>query len=307
MRIISRKYFIIGLLTGMALLFTFVFSFPDGKLHIVFCNVGQGDAVYIRTPKGSDLLIDGGPNDKVLTCLGKYMPFYDRTIDLVLLSHPESDHITGLVSVIQRYNVRYFVIAPVRNENKVYQQLAAEIKKKNIQVKQLFQGDSFFLDGVKLTVLWPEKKWLSENISAPVSVANDLDFLSHFNTSSVLGFATDRSLNDFSYYFHLQYGLFDALFTGDGDSRVQDEIMSRVSLPDVELLKFPHHGSKYAVLDEFLDAIKPELAVISVGKNPWGHPTSEAIKQLTDRAIRIKRTDLDGNVEVVVDGKSWRW
>ena len=110
---LSKKHFLSGILIGLVLLSTYLFTLPDGRLHLVFCNVGQGDSTYIRTPSNLDMLIDGGPDDKVLSCLGRHMPFYDRTLDVVVLSHPQADHMRGLISVIQRYNVKYFVIGAV--------------------------------------------------------------------------------------------------------------------------------------------------------------------------------------------------
>lgn len=299
----KQKPFIFGLLIGTVLLFVYIFSLPDGKLHIVFCNVGQGDAVYIRTPANEDLLIDGGPNDKVLSCLGKHMPFYDRTIDVIVLSHPQKDHLQGLISVVERYNVKYFVIGAVGNESEGYNRLVENIKKKNVSVKNLYKGDGFSLGKVKFSILWPEKEWVVQNLSPSSS---DLSYLGDLSSSKVLGLSTTRDLNDFSYFVHLKYGTFDALFPGDGDSRVQPEVMSIVSLPDVEVLKYPHHGSKYGVTDDFLDTINPEFAVISVGKNPWSHPTKETLDTLLDRSIQFKRTDLDGDVEVISDGTGWR-
>src|SRR3972149_6329793 len=106
----NKKYFLFGFLIGFILLTSYFFSLPDGKLHIIFCDVGQGDAAYIRTPNNQDMLIDGGPDDKVLSCLGRHMPFYDRTIDVVVLTHPQKDHLQGLISVVERYTVKYFVM-----------------------------------------------------------------------------------------------------------------------------------------------------------------------------------------------------
>ena len=299
----SKKHFIFGSLIGLVLLFSYFFTLPDGKLHLVFCNVGQGDAAYIRTANNLDMLIDGGPDDKILSCLGRHMPFYDRTLDVVVLSHPQADHLTGLISVLQRYRVKNFVIGVIgNNDAKVYKQLIDEVNKKNIPVKHLYTGDNFSLGALKVSVLWPEKKWVAENLSFSLSSLSDLGSLSD---SRVLGLATDRDLNDFSSYLHLTYGTFDALFTGDGDSRIQPEILARAALAKVDVLKFPHHGSKYGALPEFLDQVKPALAVISVGKNPWGHPTSEALKLLSDKDIKIKRTDKEGDIEIISDGKTW--
>jgi competence protein ComEC len=292
----SKKHFVFGLIIGLVLLVSYLFALPDGKLHLVFCNVGQGDAAYIRAPNNQDMLIDGGPDDKVLTCLGKHMPFFDRTIDVVVLSHPQKDHLQGLLSVIQRYSVKYFVIGVEGNETEGYKKLVELIKQKNIPVKNLYTGDQFSLGAVKMSVLWPEKTWIAQQLSLS---------LSYLGNPQVLGVQTSRETNDFSYIVDLSYGSFDALFPGDGDSHIQPEVMKAANLPKVDVLKFPHHGSKTAMLAEFLDKIKPELAVISVGKNSYGHPTEEALELLSNKAIKLKRTDIDGDIEVVSDGKSY--
>lgn len=286
-----KKTLLVGLALTVSLVFAFIFSIPDGRLHLTFCDVGQGDAAYIRTPGNQDILIDGGPNDKVLQCLGKNMPFYDRTIDLVLLSHPQKDHFQGILSVIDRYNVKYFVISPVAGSGIEYQKLIKKIEEKKIPVKILYSGDKFSLGKVEFDILWPQKQWVANNLSSD---------------SNVLGLATSKEdPNEFSYYVHLSYGQFDALFTGDGDSLIQKDVEKLDMLPDVEVLKLPHHGSKTSVLSEFLDKIKPELAIISVGKNSYGHPAGETLKLLKDHAVKIKRTDQDGDVNVVSDGNNW--
>lgn len=282
------------------MLFTAIFSLPDGRLHIVFCDVGQGDAAYIRTPNNQDMLIDGGPDDKVLSCLGRHMPFYDRTIDVVVLTHPQKDHLQGLISVVERYTVKYFVIGMEGNTTEGYKKLVTAISDKKIPVKNLYTGDKFSLGKVEFDVLWPEKSWVAAQLGSDLERAKGLT-----PDSAVLGLSTDTELNDFSYYLDLKYGSFSALFTGDADSRIQPEIMKSADLPDVDVLKFPHHGSKYGATDEFLEKVSPETAVISSGKNPWGHPTKEALDLLLDRKVQIKRTDLEGDVEIISNGRRW--
>lgn len=289
----------IGGLFGLILLFAYIFSLPDGKLHLVFCDVGQGDAAYIRTPDNFDMLIDGGPNSKVLDCLGNNMPFYDHSLDVVVLSHPQKDHLQGLIDVVERYSVKYFVIGVIGNESEGYKKLVRLIQQKKIPYKNLYQGDKFSLGKVKFEVIWPEKEWAASKTSPAPQLAGAT------NSQAVLGLATSADLNDFSYMLHLSYGEFDALFTGDGDSRIQPEVLATVVLPDVEVLKFPHHGSKTGILPEFLAKIKPEAAVISVGKNPWGHPTKEALQILSDNNIQTWRTDLLGEIEIETDGTTW--
>lgn len=305
----SKKYIIGGAIAGLILLISFLFSLPDDKLHIVFCDVGQGDAAYIRFPDGEDMLIDGGPNDKVLNCLGNNMPFYDRTIDMVVLTHPQKDHLQGLISVLQRYDVKYFVIGVEGHTSDGYRQLIEGLKKENAIIKTPFKGDEIILGEAKIRVLWPTRQFVAANatmgqcINATMENATMRCLIS--SNGDVLGVSTETDLNDFSYYMHLQYGQFDALFTGDGDSTIQDDIMLTGVIPDVEVLKFPHHGSRTGILPEFLDKAGPELAVISVGKNSYGHPTREALEILSERDIKILRTDKDGEVEVVSDGLSW--
>ncbi len=300
------------MLFGIVLLFSFIFTVPDGRLHIVFCNVGQGDAAYIRAPNNQDMLIDGGPDDKVLTCLGKNMPFYDRTLDVVVLSHPQKDHMQGLISIFSRYKVKYAVLGVEGNDTEGYKKLVEVIREKNIPVKNLYLGDSFSLGQVKFDVLWPERKWVASKVESQKDtsdggperaerVERDSSEVEELK-GAVLGLSTDTELNNFSYYLELKYGSFSALFTGDGDSRIQGEILKTVDLPDIDVLKFPHHGSKYGALPEFLDKVKPEIAVISSGKNPWGHPTREALELLRNRAIEIRRTDREGDIEIISDG-----
>lgn len=295
----SRKHFFFGAIAGIVLLFSFLFSLPDGKLHIVFCDVGQGDAAYIRAPNNQDMLIDGGPDDKVLACLGRHMPFYDRTLDVVVLSHPQKDHMQGLISVLQRYNVKYLVIGVEGNETAGYKKLVEVINEKKVPVKNLFTGDQFAFEGVKFSILWPEKKWVASHLSPSISD------LSSLRNSQVLGLQTSQELNDFSYILDLHYGSFSAIFPGDGDSHIQPEVMKVNNLRRTDILKFPHHGSRTGILPEFLDIIKPKLAIISVGKNSYGHPTKEAIDLLESLGVKIKRTDLDREVEIVTDGHGW--
>ncbi len=324
--ILSKKHFIFGGFIGIVLLFSYLFTLPDGKLHIVFCDVGQGDAAYIRAPNNQDMLIDGGPDDRVLGCLGKNMPFYDRTLDVVVLTHPQKDHMQGLISVIQRYTVKHFVIGVEGNDTSGYKLLVDNLKKKNIPVVNLYTGDSFSLGKVKFDVLWPERNWVTEHTTdlvagdaregIPNSAQTDNRRSStilgdssgrtrKLESGAVLGLSTDSEVNDFSYYIDLKYGSFSALFPGDGDVHIQPKIMSIEDVPQVTVLKYPHHGSKTAMLAEFLDKLKPELAVISVGRNSYGHPTQEALDMLRNRSIQWKRTDQAGDIEIISNGRSW--
>ncbi len=277
---ISLKYLVGGALIGLILLLSSLISLPDGKLHVVFCDVGQGDAIYLRTAHGEDILVDGGPNDKVLACLGNHMPFYDRTVELVILSHPQADHLNGLISVLERYSVNYFISSGMGSQTQGYQQLVALLASKKVSRKTEASGEKITLDGLVIKTLWPSEE--EENI---------------------LGASTAESaVNELSLVLELSYGQFNALLTGDAGMDIQNRISQ---IGPIDVLKVPHHGSKTALLSSFLKEIKPQLAVISVGKNSYGHPTQETLNQLSGIGAKILRTDKDGEIEIVSDGKGW--
>lgn len=298
---IGRKTFFIILFIIAVLIVSFFLTLPDGRLHLVFCDVGQGDAAYIRTPSNQDALIDGGPNDKILVCLGNNMPFYDRTIDLILLSHPQKDHYSGISKVIDRYNVKYIVLPPVGSGEKEYRALLGKIENKKIHMKVLYKDDRFNMGQVKFQIYWPERDWVS------LDIPSNINGVSQLSNLQVLGASTTHlDSNLYSYYLDLKYGNFETMFTGDGDTDTQKIIEKSVILPKVEVLKFPHHGSKYGMLPEILDMLHPDLTIISVGKNSYGHPAPEALEMLESRGVVFKRTDRDGEVKIVSDGNGWK-
>jgi competence protein ComEC len=274
-------YYLLFFILILLVLFLAVFiSLPDKKLHVVFCDVGQGDAIYIQTPSGSDILIDGGPSDKIISCLSSHMPFYDRKIELVILTHPQSDHYTGLISVLERYAIDEFkqVEPVIENKTAKYEKLKDLLKKGNIKENYLFSGGKVVADGLNILTLWP----ISDS---PKYTKN-----------------TDKTLNANSLVLRLSYGGFDMLLPGDADEEVQQKLEA---VADVEVLKVPHHGSKQALSLPFLDMIRPQLAVISVGKNSYGHPSKETINKLTGRKIEVLRTDEKGDIELISDSHSW--
>src|SRR3990170_1813339 len=119
---LHKAYLISGIATGLILLFSFVGTLPDGKLHIVFCNVGQGDGAYIRFPDGRDMVVDAGPNNKIIKCLSSHMPFWDRHINLVLATHPQKDHIGGLPEVLRRFRVDYVLRSDVGADSEIFRE-----------------------------------------------------------------------------------------------------------------------------------------------------------------------------------------
>jgi len=286
---LKTAYFLVGIITGLMLLIIFIWSLPDGKLRVTFCDVGQGDAAYVRFPDGRDMLVDGGPNDKVLECLGDTMPFWDRHINLVVMTHPQKDHLQGLISVFERFGVDYFVRSQVDHTTQGYQKLKDLIKQKHVPEKLVTAGENVSVGSATLTLLWPTEFQISKN------------------ASGVLGATSDPNINDYSLVFLLSYGSFDVLFTGDADSRIQANIpYELLADKDIEVLKFPHHGSKTAVTDEFLSLVSPELTVISVGKNSYGHPADSVIHKLIESNSKILRTDQNMTINIISDGNRWK-
>jgi competence protein ComEC len=261
--------------------------FGDGKLHVVFCDVGQGDAVYIRTASGKNILIDGGPDDKVLNCLSNHMPFWDKTLSLIVLSHPHADHLTGLISVIDRYSLIYYATEEVKISGILQKKLQDELAVKKITANYLQANDRIvFADQTKLLTFWPDENSLEKYIIASKSANFSLD------------------ANGLCLVQLLSYGKFKLLLTGDADISVLNKVEKEIG--DIDVLKVSHHGSKTGTNPELLNSTTPELAVISVGKgNRYGHPAKQTLNFLTQFHIKTLRTDQVGDVEIVSDGKSY--
>lgn len=285
--------FIVFTLVFVLGLFVYDFSrFYDGKIHVVFCNVGQGDAIFIRTPSGQDILIDGGPDDSVLKCLSNHMPFWDKEIEVMILTHPHADHLAGLISVIERYKVIHYFTEKVENNTKVHQRLQDTLALKNITAKYIYSGDRIdFPDKTSLLTIWPDKEWVSKQELQDMKNTQK-------DTSSL-------DVNGFSVISKLTFSDFSVLLTGDAGVLTEDRIAKLVG--SVHVLKVPHHGSKTGMSEYFLKEINPTLAVISVGaKNRYGHPSIEMIDLLQKQKIKTLRTDIDGEVEIVSNGKDFK-
>ena len=270
---------------GFILFLAFLITLPDGKLRITFCDVGQGDSAYVHFPDGHDMLIDGGPDSRVLSCLGHMMPFWDRHIDLVLLTHAEKDHFEGLTEVVKRYQVGYLIRSDSQNVGPEYQWLVAAIFSRHVPVKTVFAGDQITVGGVVLSFLWPTRQYLAQSPSQ------------------------EGSQNEHGLVVHLRYGVFDTLFSADADSQVEQQYIDAAGFPDaIEVLKVPHHGSATGMTQGFISWVHPKLAVISVGKNnPYHHPSPQALSLLKSIGSLIFRTDQQGEIQTVSDGKNWKY
>ena len=282
-----RKYIYLVLLLAICLFLLFVVSLPDNDLHIVACDVGQGDAILFQK-SNIQILIDGGPDSKVLQCLSKYMPFWDRTIELVILTHPQTDHFTGLIDVFRRYSIDALLANSVDASSGSYQVLKKDIRGMNLKLVNPKTFMKINLNDIKISLLNPPE-------------------LSDHPNQNVLGaFTTKEDLNNFSIVSRFDYKNFTALTTGDMGPNITGRVMETGLIKNITYLKVPHHGSKNGLTKEFLDLINPRVAVISVGaKNHYGHPSPEVIDMLRKANVITKRTDLDHSIHFVTDGEKW--
>lgn len=292
---------IIGFLVLLAtLLWIAVITFPDPKLHLITCDVGQGDA-HLIIQSQTQLLIDGGPNSKVLDCLSDNMPFWDNTIEAVIISHPQSDHFAGIIDVAGSYNIQTILASGLDASSQDWSALKDTLGGEGTTIYHTSQGDKFRLGLIYLDILWPSQDLISQNSSTLASNQN--------NQQKVLGaFTSTIDPNDFSVVLNLSYKEFNALYTGDIGPSIIDSVLQTNKVNTVDLLKVPHHGSKNGLTKELLDATTPEIAIIPVGKNPWGHPHQQILDLLDTTANNpaILRTDKQGTIEIITDGTNWK-
>jgi len=292
--------YILGLLTLVAAtMWLAVLYFPDKRLHLIACDVGQGDAILV-VYGNTQILVDGGPNNSVLECLERFMPFWDREIELVVLTHPQTDHFTGLIEVFRRYKVEKILANSIDSGSSAYQVLKTEIEGNRASVINPEKGMVISVGLMQLDILHPTEQYILSSVEGPRDNKQQ----------NVLGaYTTKRDPNVFSIVAILSLGEFDALLTGDIGPEISDEIAEQlvVRLPlTIEYIKIPHHGSKNGISNNLLDASHPEIAVISAGRNNrYGHPHQEVIKLLRDKEIKIMRTDEMGDVEIITDGSEW--
>lgn len=276
-RAVNRWRFAGGIAVITVLVWIAALQMPDGRLHIHFLQVGEGDAVLIRTPAGRTALIDGGSDPaRLLSELGKRLPFWDRDIDLVALTHPHADHAGGLIGVLQRYDVGVFVEAR-SGATPEYKACIAAIQAKGIPRLEAAPGQRFVLDdGVVLEALFPSPQ------------------------------SDCRSPNDCSLVLRLSMGSASFLFPGDLEEMGQAALLNERDVPPTMVLKVSHHGGATALLDGFLAAVSPQIAVIQSGPRSAADPHPTTLRKLESAGAAIWQTRLQGSLEVVTDGvKYW--
>ncbi len=289
-------YFILGILICLNILAWIAAGNLNRPqfLEVTFFDVGQGDAIFIETPERHQILIDGGPSSKILEKLGKEMPFYDRSIDLIILTHPDPDHLNGLVDVLKSYKVGLIGFNGAKGTNPAFAEFEKQILKKKVPVVTLFLGKRIQIgEELFFDIFSPQESFAGKEVS-------------DFNTSSIVA--------------KLVYDQNEFLFTGDAPKSIE-KILAESNLDlDSDVLKVGHHGSKTSTTDIFLDKVSPAIAVISVGankevkspdcdnkeRNAYGHPHCEVLERLEKYGIKILRTDQNSDVKIFSDGENLR-
>lgn len=249
---------------------------PD-LLEVTFFDVGQGDSIFIETPKGHQILIDGGPSGVILEKLSQEMPFYDKNIDLVVLTHPDHDHYFGLLKVLENYEVENVLWTGVVRDTAEWQKWNELLEKEGADIRIAEAGQKIgFQPNLFLEVLFPSEEMEGEEV---------------------------KNVNDTSIVSRLVFGDTSFLFTGDITKKAEALLVEEYDLLESDVLKVSHHGSGSSTSKEFLKSVSPGVAVIQVGENSFGHPVPEVLAKLEEFGIEVLRTDTDGDIKIISEGE----
>lgn len=253
--------------------------YPDTKLlEISVLDIGQGDAILLEAPDGQVILVDGGPDKKVLRRLGEELPFWERKIDLIVLSHPHEDHLAGLIPILDRYQIGGVMITGVMSTNTTYRQFLEMVTEKNIPLILVEQAQTIAFDDVRLEILYPQSSFKARRMS-------------NINNSSIV--------------MKVIYKDFEILLTGDAEEEQEYELLASGFNLQADILKAGHHGSDTSSTEEFVRAVDPEMVLVSNGvENSYGHPSPRTLKRFERLGITVRRTDLEGTIHINTDGQT---
>ena len=259
---------------------------PDGSVHVIVLDVGQGDSILLEGDRGGRILIDGGPDPNLITAdLDRYIPTWDRRLDAVVLPHPHADHVAGLVAVVERYRIGRAFESGWPGDTSAYRAWRSALAAKGLPAERLSTGQEIRLDDATLRVVWPDDGRTRPGNLDPAATDN-------------------RKTNDASIVLLGDFEGRRFLLTGDVEEDVDPILVGR-GLPTVDMLKVAHHGSATASSDALLATVRPAVAVISVGaRNTYGHPNAATMERLRAHSSRVARTDQEGTVETTLDRTS---
>ncbi len=285
------KYGVLAAVLGFGAMGQFVF-YTSAPLTVYFYDVGQGDAAHLRTKDGFDVLIDGGPTPRLAEKVGRTLPFWDRKIELMILTHPHADHLVGFIDILKQFEVEKVLATGVVHTTDEYLTWLKAIKEQGITFQVAQAGQQYTIGSGeeigRLEILWPK-----ENLSGKRIIEKS---------------EADGGLNATSIVAKFIYGKTSFLFTGDAEEGVEKELVELYGgLLKSDVLKAGHHGSKTSTSKEFLQAVAPTYAVIQSGrKNRFGHPHFQTLWRLKQTGVEVLRNDQDGDVVFESDGKGVR-
>lgn len=249
------------------------------ELIVTVFDVGQGDAVLVELPEGGRWLIDGGPDERVVASLDQRLPWWDRTLTGIILTHPHADHVAGLVAVLRRYRVRHVVVPAVSHTTPEYLTFLEEVRSRNLPTT--FVSRPFVWTGGSAASSW---RW---EFLHPERAYDEA--VSDLNAASVVS--------------RLVYGEHKFLFMGDATVEVESLLLKQGRDLRATVLKVGHHGGDTATSESFLKAVQPTYAAISVGaSNRFGHPAEVILRRLRKNGVMIYRTDEHGDITFRTDG-----
>ncbi|WP_018963745.1 MBL fold metallo-hydrolase [Coprothermobacter platensis] len=276
----NSKKIISILLTGLLVIGFLTFTPVRGavKLTVSYINVGEGLSVLVQLPNGKTLLYDAGPQKAVSTVISYLKSKKITKIDALVLSCLDSDHIGGADEVIKTFAIGSIYMPKVVQNTQSYLDVLNAVKAKGLTIKTAQKGVTISLDPSVKIAMW----------------------------SPLKAYSTD-DINDWSAVTSVVYGSTSFLFSGDAETKAENDMLSAGVVKPQTVFQVGHHGSKYSTSTAFLNAIEPKYAVISVGTNSYGHPTPETISRLQSAKAQILRTDKQGTIVAYSDGKTVTW
>ena len=271
----------IVLVLSIGLLLYFLYKeITRHEFKVIFFDIGQGDASLIQFANGEELLVDCGPDKKILARLGQTLPFYERTLDYLLVTHPDLDHYGGCIDVLKNYTVKKIILNGHKKQDSFWQAFEEAVRKEGAEIKIIDSPEIWTIASSTIEFLSPDK-----NLALKVNADDS---------------------NNYSIVFRLTNNNKSFLFTADMEMPLENALLDKYCLDSfalncpllqVEVLKVGHHGSDTSSGEDFLKAIKAKDAVISVGaQNKYGHPSMRVLRKLERAGMNVVRTDLMGNI-----------